>query len=90
MEVCHINDIKTDNRLCNLRYGTRSDNMEDAVRNGRHQGKRVIRSDGVIFRSIHDAARKSKTYPHHIRNVLKGKYTHTKGYNFMWEVDGQP
>ena len=35
-EVCHWNDIKTDNRLENLRYGTRSENRRDLIRNGRH------------------------------------------------------
>lgn len=32
--VCHINDVKTDNRPENLQYGTRSENGRDAVRNG--------------------------------------------------------
>ena len=36
MHVCHINDICTDNRLVNLRWGTRFDNMQDCVRNGNH------------------------------------------------------
>lgn len=33
---CHWNDIPYDNRLENLRWDTRSANMRDAVRNGRH------------------------------------------------------
>jgi len=32
--VCHGNDIKTDNRLSNLSYGTRRQNALDGVRNG--------------------------------------------------------
>lgn len=36
MQTCHSNDIGTDNRLANLRWGTRSDNMQDMVRNGNH------------------------------------------------------
>ena len=32
---CHKNDIRTDNRLSNLYYGTRSSNRQDAMRNGR-------------------------------------------------------
>lgn len=35
-EVCHENDIRTDNRLVNLRYGSRSANHYDSVRNGTH------------------------------------------------------
>ncbi len=36
MEVCHWNDCPSDNRLSNLRYGTRGSNLRDAVRNGKH------------------------------------------------------
>lgn len=36
MEVRHVNDIRHDNRVDNLHYGTRSDNMYDSVRNGSH------------------------------------------------------
>jgi hypothetical protein len=32
--VCHFNDIKTDNRLENLRYDTQKSNIRDAQRNG--------------------------------------------------------
>ena len=32
----HLNDIRTDNRVENLEYGTRSQNNLDAIRNGRN------------------------------------------------------
>ena len=35
-ECCHWNGVRDDNRLCNLRWGTRSANMFDAVRHGTH------------------------------------------------------
>ena len=35
-DVCHINGIKTDNRLANLRYGTRAENIQDSVAHGTH------------------------------------------------------
>jgi hypothetical protein len=35
-ESRHMNDIPGDNRLTNLRYGTRRQNMLDKIRNGRH------------------------------------------------------
>lgn len=33
-DVCHNNGIRTDNRLTNLRYDTRSNNLKDAVYHG--------------------------------------------------------
>jgi HNH endonuclease/NUMOD4 motif len=33
-EGCHGNDVPDDNRLDNLRWGTRSDNIKDAIKNG--------------------------------------------------------
>jgi len=37
-EVRHLNDDRYDNRIENLAYGTHSDNMRDAQRNGRIGG----------------------------------------------------
>lgn len=41
--VRHLNDIKSDNRVENLAWGTHSDNMADSIRNGKqsnqHRGK---------------------------------------------------
>ena len=36
MEVRHLNSISTDNRLCNLVYGTHSENVIDTVNLGRN------------------------------------------------------
>ena len=33
--ICHYNDIKTDNRLENLRYDTQDANHKDRVRNSK-------------------------------------------------------
>lgn len=35
-EARHLNDVKSDNRLINLAWGTRTENMDDLVRNGKH------------------------------------------------------
>jgi hypothetical protein len=40
---CHENDIRTDNRLPNLRWDTRSANEHDKVRNGRHHSAKKTR-----------------------------------------------
>jgi len=36
MECCHNNGIRTDNRLENLRWDTRSNNHKDAIKKGTH------------------------------------------------------
>jgi hypothetical protein len=36
MEVCHNDGNRKNNRLDNLRYGTRSDNVRDAIKHGTH------------------------------------------------------
>lgn len=34
MECRHLNDIKTDNRIENLKWGTRQENVSDKIKNG--------------------------------------------------------
>lgn len=47
LEVCHRNGDKTDNRLANLRWGTRSENQRDKVRHGSRGGPQRLTSDQV-------------------------------------------
>lgn len=43
MECLHENDDPLDNRLSNLRWGTRTENLEDRVRNGTHNHAKKTR-----------------------------------------------
>lgn len=43
MECCHWDDDPANNRIDNLRWGTRADNLADYVRNrGHHQNRRHV------------------------------------------------
>lgn len=48
----HLNDVPTDNRIENLAWGTRGDNVRDAIRNGRKYGRpgvgRKLSKDDVL------------------------------------------
>ena len=64
--VRHLNDIKTDNRLENLAFGTQSDNVKDCIRNGKKidakNGKKRSKpvrcvETNIIYTSAHEASR---------------------------------
>ena len=62
MEVCHNSGDVNDNSVKNVRYDTRSGNMRDRTRHGKHGGKPVVRlSDGKAFSSLSEACRASGT-----------------------------
>lgn len=50
--VCHKNDIKTDNRLTNLYWGDQKDNMEDKFRNGRYVHRIPNATKNEIYKTI--------------------------------------
>lgn len=62
--VCHIDDVKHNNRLSNLKWGSRLDNAADAIRNGRYKrgkdaGRAILTERQVLM--IRKLYRKKKT-----------------------------
>lgn len=72
-EVCHNNGNAFDNRLCNLRYDSRSENVRDQVR---HRGRKITlndvndiikaRANGVPCRTLAKKYGLSEAYVCHI------------------------
>jgi hypothetical protein len=52
MEVRHLNSNRADNRLCNLTYGTHSENSIDTAKLGRHGKQRLTPSEVVEIREL--------------------------------------
>ena len=89
-EIDHINTIKTDNRVENLKIVTSKENANNPIskekmRKGHFKPVKCIKQDGteIIFSSIKEAENKGYGKSSAITNVCKGKYqTH---YGNRWE-----
>ena len=97
--VRHLNDIKTDNALTNLAWGTQSDNMRDCIRNGSFNYKSAAKNGkkgakktskpvrcietGVIYPSTKEAGRQIGIANGSISHCCSGKCKIAGG--FHWE-----
>lgn len=70
-EALHINGDRLDNRLENLRWGTRKENVADAIRHGtatvglRNGGAKLTKSDLGWIRDMRDMGFKPREIHHH-------------------------
>ena len=91
-EVNHIDGNKTNAKVGNLEWITKSENAAHACKLGLRdlekarnaRKRRVVRSDGLVFSSIADAARHSGSTTQNVWSVLNGKRKTAGGYAFSY------
>ena len=85
-ECRHLDGNRQNNKLNNLKWGTRSENAQDHLKHGYKstQSKVVQRSDGVIFESASEAARIVGTSQGNVSRICRGGRKTIKGYSFEY------
>lgn len=87
--IDHIDNNPQNNRLDNLQCLSASENMKkvfvDNPKLAKQMGKKIIcLNNGVIYDTLHDAAKQLNIDFRHMSCVLKGKRKHTCGYSFKY------
>lgn len=82
--VLHGANGMSDNSASNLSYGTNSQNQLDRRRDGNSCGRSVIRSDGIEFDSLTEAAEESNCNASTIGNVCSGRRKTAGGFGWRY------
>lgn len=82
-EACHNDGNIDNNQLFNLRWDTTSANELDKFQHGTDKGMRIRRSDGVEFRSQHEAARFMGCSQGNIGSAVRGVVKTCGGYGWV-------
>lgn len=84
--VMHLNDDSGDNRLCNLRWGTHTENIRDSVAKGRRAMQKLMCADKRVIVEMRDAGVPGKEVaqlfgisPQRVCDVYKGRSFFNKG-----------
>ena len=81
-ETLHLNDNHADNRLSNLKWGTRKDNHKTIDRKGKANGRAILTEDDVLMIRTSDETNKSLAAHFgrsvkYIQNIKRGiNWTH--------------
>ena len=95
MEINHINEIKTDNRLCNIELCTRKYNTNFGSRNDRI-GKKLLNGpcskpivqydkNGAFVKEWPSISEAVRNYGYAIAGNLTGRHGAKSAYGFIWK-----